>query len=297
MRKPTIEQRIARLEKMISRKSVKNEAKLKRKMNIDLQEVFVDHLGSRDCYDSERDFKENIFALTQGDNDPAVDSAIMYMSSDFGYDEDLLEDLRDDIADALAEMADDLDLDYGDNEDEDDWDDDEADDDEDEDDNPYYDPNDEDEDGHYNFHYWESRKRHARKGKSESRKINRRNIRNEDIKRLPNGAMANRVSDVLAAWADTGLSRPQDAIRELDRKGILDAAVNKWYPDADAVAEAIEDCWDDQIDAVGAGAAQFFIGNIGGITKCSLTLYPVTGGDSRARNLVLKFNWPDEIAL
>ena len=289
MRKPTIEQRITRLEKMISRKSVKNEAKLKRKMNIDLQEVFVDHLGSKDCYDSERDFKENMFALTQGDNDSAVDSAIMYMSSDFGYDEDLLEDLRDDIADALAEMADDLDLDYGDDED-DDW----EDEDDEDDDNPYYDPDDEDEDGHYNFHYWESQKRHARKSKSESKKALRR-VRNEDVKKLPNGTLANRVSDVLSAWADTSWSRPRDAIKELDRKGILKAAVNKWYPTVSDVADAIEDCWDDQIGAVGAGTAQFFIGNIGGITKCSLTLYPITGGESRARNLVLKFNWPDEM--
>lgn len=124
-----IEHRLARLEKLLSSdKSVKNEGRLKRAMRSDLQSVFDDHLGSEDCYDDEREFKENMFALTQGDNDPAVDSAIMYMSSDFGYDEDLLEDLRDDIADALAKMADDLDLDY-DDDDDDDWDDDDWDDD------------------------------------------------------------------------------------------------------------------------------------------------------------------------
>ena len=287
MRKPTVEQRIARLEKMISRKSVKNEAKLKRAMRRDLQSVFDDHLGSEDCYDSERDFKENIFALTQGDNDPAVDSAIMYMSSDFDYDEDLLDDLRDDIADALAEMADDLDLDYGDNEDEDDWDD------EDDDDNPYYDPNDEDEDGHYNFHYWESRKRHARKGKSESRKVNRRNIRNEGATTLPNGMMADTVGTVLSQWAGTESYRPEKAIDKLSKAGILKAAINKWYDSERSVANAVDDCWNDQV----GGNAKFFAGNIGGVTKCSLMLYPISGGDSRARNLVLKFNWPDKMAL
>jgi hypothetical protein len=120
-------------------------------------------------------------------------------------------------------------------------------------------------------------------------------VRNEDVKRLPNGTVANRVCDVLAGWAGTGWSRPRDAVRELDRRGILDAAINKWYPTAADVADAIEDCWNDQIGAVGAGAAQFFIGDIGGVTRCSLTLYPVIGGDSRARNLVLKFNWPDEM--
>lgn len=126
-----------------------------------------------------------------------------------------------------------------------------------------------------------------------ARKMNRRTIKNEDVKRLPDGSVANRVSDVLAAWAGTSWSRPQDAIRELDRQGILDAAVNKWYPTADDVAAAVEDCWDDNIGMVGQGAAQFFIGNVGGETKCSLTLLPILGGTSRARNVVLKFTWPE----
>ena len=105
--------------------------------------------------------------------------------------------------------------------------------------------------------------------------------------------MANHVSDVLSSWADTSWSRPKDAIRELDRQGILDAATNKWYPSVKDVADAIEDCWDDSIGALGAGAAQFFIGNVGGQTKCSLTIYPISGGNSRARNVTLKFNWPE----
>jgi len=130
---------------------------------------------------------------------------------------------------------------------------------------------------------------------SVKRSSGRKSVRNEDMKRLPNGMTANRVCDVLGGWAGTGWARPANAIRELDRKGILDAAVNKWYPTADAVAKAIESCWNDQIGAIGEGAAQFFIGDIGGVTHCSLTLYPITGGDSRARNLVLKFNWPDDI--
>lgn len=126
-----------------------------------------------------------------------------------------------------------------------------------------------------------------------ARRMNHRTSKNEDAKRLPNGTIANRVCDVLSAWADTNWGDARGAIRELDRKGILDAAVNKWYPTVDDVAEAIEDCWNDQIGMVGAGAAQFFIGNVGGETKCSMTLWPVVGGTSRARNLVLKFTWPE----
>lgn len=125
--------------------------------------------------------------------------------------------------------------------------------------------------------------------------VSRKSTKNEDVKRLPNGNMANTVADVLAGVTDTSVNKPFSAIDILERMGILDAAVNRWYPTVDDVADAIDECWNDQIGAVGAGAAQFFIGNIGGETKCSLTLYPVSGGDSRARNLVLKFNWPDEM--
>lgn len=126
--------------------------------------------------------------------------------------------------------------------------------------------------------------------KRESSKL----MRNESSKRLPSGILANRVCDVLTEWAGTGWSRPHDAIRELERQGVLAAATNKWYPTIDDVKAAVEDCWNDPIGALGAGAAQFFIGDIGGVTKCSLTLYPISGGTSRARNLVLKFNWPEE---
>ena len=79
----------------------------------------------------------------------------------------------------------------------------------------------------------------------------------------------------------------------MGRRGILTASKNKWYDSEKAVAEAIADYWDDQIGMVGQGAAQFFIGNVGGETKCSMTLWPVVGGTSRARNLVLKFAWPE----
>ena len=116
-------------------------------------------------------------------------------------------------------------------------------------------------------------------------------LKNEDIKTLPNGDLANRVSDVLSGWADTSSSNPQAAIRKLDRMGILDAATNRWYPTPEDVAEAIEYCWNDPIAAFGEGVAKFFIGTMDGVTKCNLTLYPITGGTSRARNIVLKFNW------
>jgi len=114
----------------------------------------------------------------------------------------------------------------------------------------------------------------------------------EAIKQLPNGMIANRVADVLSGWAGTSWSNPEPAIQKLNRAGILRNATNKWYPTVDDVADAIRECWDDRIGIVGAGAAQFFIGNFDGATRCSLTLYPISGGTSRARNLVLKFNWP-----
>ena len=118
-------------------------------------------------------------------------------------------------------------------------------------------------------------------------------IKNEAVKQLPNGMTANSVADVLSGFTGVGWSDSRGAVRRLERMGILDAAVNKWYPTVDDVAEAIEDCWDDSIGN-GRGAAEFFIGNIGGETKCSLTLYPISGGNSRARNITLKFVWPEE---
>ena len=120
-----------------------------------------------------------------------------------------------------------------------------------------------------------------------------RSLKNEAVKKLPNGADASYVADVLSALTGSGWSNPKAAVRKLKRMGILDAATNKWYPTVDDVADAVEDCWNDSIGN-GRGAAEFFIGNIGGETKCALTLYPITGGDSRARNVTLKFVWPEE---
>lgn len=118
-------------------------------------------------------------------------------------------------------------------------------------------------------------------------------LKNEDLKKLPNGVNANSVSDVLSGL--TGVSRNdyRSAIRKLDRMGLLDAATNEWYPTADDVADGIADCWDDVIGN-GRGAAQFYIGIFDGATRCSLTLYPISGGASRVRNITLKFNWPEE---
>lgn len=140
---------------------------------------------------------------------------------------------------------------------------------------------------------FESKRRSIIKRRLESRRREVKKARNEDVKRLPNGMVVNRVSDVLSNWAGTSSTRPKAAIHELDRKGILMAATNKWYPTVEDVSKAIEDCWNDNIGMVGAGAAKFFIGQFGGATKCSLMLYQVTGGTSRARNLVLKFDWPE----
>lgn len=166
----------------------------------------------------------------------------------------------------------------------------------------YYDEDDEDWDDDDDFdeddmdecsgRNCESRKYAIRTRKVESNRPLKR-TKNEAVKQLPNGMTANNVADVLSGFAGTSWSNPRAAIAKLDRMGILDASTNKWYPTVDDVAAAIEDCWDDSIGN-GRGAAEFFIGNFGGATRCSLTLYPISGGTSRARNLTIKFNWPEE---
>jgi hypothetical protein len=66
-----------------------------------------------------------MFAACEGDNDMMVDDAIMYLANDYGYDEESLEDLRDDIADYIADCADKV---YKQEDWEDDWDEDREDD-------------------------------------------------------------------------------------------------------------------------------------------------------------------------
>ena len=117
-------------------------------------------------------------------------------------------------------------------------------------------------------------------------------IKNEAIKQLPNGMTANSVADVLSGFTGVGWSDSRGAVRRLERMGILDAAVNKWYPTVDDVAEAIEDCWEDLIGGGNAVAKFFSNTDDTGVTHCALTLYPRTGlGSSRGRRVVLKFDW------
>lgn len=107
MRKLTLESRIARLEKLFNiKKAVKNESALPNDLYLDLADVFDEHFGSEDNYSSARELKDHLFAASQCENDMMVDNAIMYLASDFGYDEDELEDLRNEITDDLAELAD-----------------------------------------------------------------------------------------------------------------------------------------------------------------------------------------------
>lgn len=273
-RELTLEQRITRLEKLLNGK-VKKSRKFE-SMADDIDAMAQDWFTSQEWDEDDYWVKEagSKFDFVQDVANKAADPVVDACCDAIGVDADSPE--RDIVENALAAAADialsdpgywDYDDDDFDYDDDDDWDD--------------------------EIDECRGRSCESRKRRTESKRSLRR-ARNEDVKKLPNGALANRVSDVLSAWADTSWSRPKDAIRELDRKGILDAATNKWYPTVKDVADAIEDCWEDQIGAVGAGTAQFFIGNIGGQTKCSLTLYPVSGGTSRARNIVLKFNWQDE---
>lgn len=115
-RKMTLENRIARLERLLGNKSVKkesrrvtrrskNESALRPDMHDDLVTIFDDRFNGPGYYDSMREFKNNIEYMSTGDNDMMVDDAIMWLASDFGYDEAELEDLRDAIAADLAQMA------------------------------------------------------------------------------------------------------------------------------------------------------------------------------------------------
>lgn len=151
-----------------------------------------------------------------------------------------------------------------------------------------HDEDDEDWDDDYDESF--SRRRPRRESKIRGRKFSK----NEDVyvTTLPNGDIANRVQDVLAGFTDTQWHRPDGAIKVLKRMGILDRAVNRWYPDADAVAEAIEDCWEDLIGG-GNAVAKLYTSDDGDVTHCTLTLYPRVGGISRARNVILKFDWPN----
>lgn len=118
-----------------------------------------------------------------------------------------------------------------------------------------------------------------------ARMANRRSV-NESTLSLPNGKLAYRVSDVLSYFANDPRMNVDTVVRRLIDDGTLGRATNKWYPTVDDVAEAVYDCWDDSLGMFNGGAAQFFMSNYG---DCALTLYPVVGGDSRARKVILKF--------
>lgn len=120
IRKLTLEQRIANLEKLLyGRKTAKNESVLNPTMHEDLLSIFDNRFCGGEYFGSHRSFKDNMQAAAQGNNDQLVDDAIMWLVDDFGYNEEELEELRGEIADDLAEMAGDMIHDY------DDWDEDE----------------------------------------------------------------------------------------------------------------------------------------------------------------------------
>ena len=108
MKKLTLGQRIVRLEKLLSTKSKKNESALPRNMYRDLRSIFEDRFCGEGYFDSLRNFKDHMWALSQGEDDDLVREAIHWMADDFDYDEESLDDYYDEIADDLAQMADDV---------------------------------------------------------------------------------------------------------------------------------------------------------------------------------------------
>lgn len=241
MRKFTLEQRVARLEKLLFKKSVKNEDLRNPDLDEQLSQAVwqcVQDIGES-CANHE-ECAEKLGAIA--DKDPGSMKFIFnMMQTYFSVDtRTILANKRpiiDWASDVAKEALDDMD---------------------------------EDE-------YDESHKRPSRKS-----------VKNEDAKMMPNGLVANRVSDVLSGWAEVSRNDVNGALKALDRAGALDRACNRWYPTVDDVMAAIEDCWDDPIAMVGNGAAQFFISNNG---DCALILQPIAGGTSRARQITLKFHW------
>ena len=166
-------------------------------MYYDLKSVFENRFCEDGYYDDEVEFKENIESMSSCDNDTMVDDAIMWMADDFGWDDDILEDYREDITIDLAKMATEL-IKY---------------------------------DDRWNDEVKESRvysKLRSNKLRNEYRnsKFNYIKIKNESAKMLPDGTMANRVSDVLSSLTRSGWRYPKQAIRKLDSMGILDMSTN-----------------------------------------------------------------------
>ena len=194
------------------------------------------------------------------DADPVIDECI----SDLNLDDEAHDDVADGLAEAADEMLNDPD---------------------------YYNPDDEDE-------YDESFKCSRVALESRIHRLERLLYKTEasgTSNVLPNGRIAGHVSDVLAGWANCyGLDEDvakRRVISKLKRKGVLDNATNRWYPFPDDVELAVDDCWNDIISPTGNGEAKLFMSTSGDI---ALTLYPRVGTNSRSRQCTLKFHWDVE---
>lgn len=308
----TLEKRIEHLEKLLSRKNenmwdyvdmgkIRKSRKHSSSLENDLRDVFDNRFCGEDYYDSDEEFKENMYSMASGHNDAMVDSAIEWLADDFDYDKLELEDRRNDIKRKLSHMAGDFIEDWGDT-----WNDDYDDDEEDYEDDETDEEREQREADIRGLAAWAKRQRQLRglesvKQNRQDRNItlerrisllerlvnNRKTVKNEDAMMLPTGMQANDVGTVLSQWAGTEYYDKDGALDALEEEGVIYDKMSKWYSSIAEVRAAIAQCWEDQI----GGAARFFAGDFGGATKCQLTLYPISGGESRARNLVLKFDW------
>lgn len=107
MSKVTLEQRIARLERLLNRKINKSSKFEDFHSDVlrDLMVVFEKYFASPDNYKSNREFESEMEEMVNGDNDAMIDDVIQCLCDEFGYDPDSLEDVYDDIIDSLSQMA------------------------------------------------------------------------------------------------------------------------------------------------------------------------------------------------
>ena len=94
-----LESRIARLEKLMK----KNES-LEGDIFDNLEEIFDDHFCNNDDW-APRKLKAQMQAAARGDNNRLIGLAMKYLEDEYGYDPEVLENLRDEIVDDISELA------------------------------------------------------------------------------------------------------------------------------------------------------------------------------------------------
>ena len=75
-------------------------------IDVAVENWFYNNAANRDNYDTRYQWLDHLFALSQGENDIAVERCLNALVDEDGFDEDEVFDYRNEIADILAELAD-----------------------------------------------------------------------------------------------------------------------------------------------------------------------------------------------